>query len=299
MIKNPILKREIMLAARSVKSSVVLFIVNCLILFIVLLQAYAFDDGVKINNKIQYELFVELYILLASIEFIVVMLIVPGLLSGTIAGEREMQTLDILLTTKLKPIDIIFGKIFSALYSISIIVISTAPLLSMGFVFGGLQIYDLLLLFVCILLGAVLAGSMSIYFSALVRKTVIATVTAYIGLLALVGLPFLINIGANYFQGMIYNSYERVYGVGGYIYILLLNPVVTFYGLINEQVGNPNAIINLCNLFGVYETNFVIENWTIIGILLLLLMSYIFIKLAVNDLNPLSKKKKLVKRQRD
>ena len=55
------------------------------------------------------------YIGLTILELALVLLITPSLTAGSISGERERQTLDLLLITKVSPFSIILGKFLSGL----------------------------------------------------------------------------------------------------------------------------------------------------------------------------------------
>ncbi len=83
--------------------------------------------------------------------------IMPALTAGSISGERERQTLDILLTTTMKPSEIIWGKLLSSFSTMFLMVVSSFPLLAVSFVYGGIMIHDVLLLLLVYLTVALLA----------------------------------------------------------------------------------------------------------------------------------------------
>ena len=54
------------------------------------------------RENIAYSGILTLYCVMAAMEFVMILLIVPASTAGAVAGEREKQTLDILLSTKIR-----------------------------------------------------------------------------------------------------------------------------------------------------------------------------------------------------
>jgi len=63
--------------------------------------------------------------------------VVPGLTSGAISGERERQTLDVLLVTPLSPGEIVVSKLLATSAFITLLVVATLPLYILAFSYGG------------------------------------------------------------------------------------------------------------------------------------------------------------------
>jgi len=291
---NPVYKREMTVSSRTMRVALIVFIFNIIVSAVALVNMYMMVERVKITSEMQYSAFLELYILVASIEFALLALIIPALTAGSISGERERQTLDLMLTTKMKPKDIILGKLTSSFQTIFILIISSFPMLSLVFIYGGVQLYEIFVLLFLFYTVGVLVGSFSIWFSAVFKRTVISTVVSYLVLVMLIGGTIGINYLAHSIQTLRYMNYTMPvrFNVGGFIYLMLLNPAVTFYGLINGQAGDQNAIYKLCNFFGTYEENFMIDHWIPISIVIQLLLAGIFLSLAVRAIDPLKRKGK-------
>ena len=64
---------------------------------------------------------------LAGVVMATVALVVPGLVGPTISGERERQTLNLLLVTPLGPARIVLGKLVAALAFVVLLVIACLP----------------------------------------------------------------------------------------------------------------------------------------------------------------------------
>ncbi len=70
----------------------------------------------------------ELFITFSMVQLALLAFVVPGLTSGSISAEREKQTLNVLLVTRLKPLGIVLGKMVSSCSFMVIILLATLPL---------------------------------------------------------------------------------------------------------------------------------------------------------------------------
>ena len=109
---NPIYLKEIRIGVRTKKAAIILLLYNGLLALFGLFFFYVtFDAGSRYTGRINYSDILSIYVVIVAVEFALVLFTVPGLTSGAISGEREKQTLDILLTTTLSPLQIITGKL--------------------------------------------------------------------------------------------------------------------------------------------------------------------------------------------
>jgi ABC-2 type transport system permease protein len=122
---------------------------------------------------------------LAGVVMATVALVVPGVVGPTISGERERQTLDLLLVTPLGPARIVLGKLVSALAFVVLLVIACLPLFSVAFLLGGVGVGEVLDVVAFTLVGAITIGSLSMLVSVLLRRVSSATVVSYLVMLAL------------------------------------------------------------------------------------------------------------------
>ena len=291
MKMNPVYKRETMVSARSFRLALILVIFNSILALVILLNMYSVVERVKLTAEIQYSSFTNLYVFVAVVEFVLLMLIMPALTSGSISGERERQTLDILLTTTMKPSEIIWGKFLSSFSTMFLMVVSSFPLLA--FVYGGVTIYDVLLLLLCYLTVALLCGSMGICFSSLFKRSTVATVVSYSVLIFIAAGTYAANIFMLSLARMNMDSsyVSSINGVtdqansGSCLYLLLLNPVATFYVMINKQAGINPVINSLNTWFGPHPDNFIMDNWVLLSITIQLLLAAIFIFIAMKGVS--------------
>jgi ABC-type transport system involved in multi-copper enzyme maturation permease subunit len=126
-----------------------------------------------------------IFAVLAVFQVILVSFIAPAFTAGQISLEREKQTLDLLVTTPLRPSAIIIGKLLTALAFVVLMILAALPISAIVLMYGGATIADLIHLEVVLLAMAVAFGAVGIFASALMRRTQAATVLTYSTVLAL------------------------------------------------------------------------------------------------------------------
>ena len=108
------------------------------------------------------------------------MLLVPVNALGAIAGERENRTLELLVTTTLRPRAVILGKVGASLLTGSLYILAPFPLLMIGFWLGGVTTTELLLTLLFLVLTMTLNVVWAVYLSTWVRKTIAAVIMFYV-----------------------------------------------------------------------------------------------------------------------
>ncbi|WP_124067043.1 ABC transporter permease subunit [Clostridium sp. E02] len=291
---NPVYKMETKVSSRSFRLALTLVFFNAILALVTLLNMYSVVERVKLTADIQYSSFTNLYTFVAVVEFVMLMFIMPALTSGSISGERERQTLDLLLTTTMKPREIIVGKLSSSFATMFLLIVSSFPLLAVSFVYGGVMIYDVFLLLLCYLAVALLCGSMGIFFSSLFQRSTIATVVSY-GVLILIAAGtyavnvFMLSMAKMNMDSALVSSFQGVAdqaSSGPSLYLLLLNPVATFYVMISTQTGDNKVVTSLNNWFGPHPGNFIMENWVLLSIIIQLILAALFLAAAIIVIHP-------------
>ena len=78
---------------------------------------------------------------------------------------------------------------------------------------------------------------------------------------------------------------------GGFFYLLLLNPALTFYQVISGQVGSREASSLLLKWFGNRVPNPVLNAWIPVSIGLQCLLAVVFLLVAVRAVDPMAGRK--------
>ena len=80
--------------SRSIRMMAILFVFNSILAAVALFNMYSVAEQVRTTAEIQYSQFLDLYTFVSSIEFIMLLFIMPALTASSISGERERQTLE-------------------------------------------------------------------------------------------------------------------------------------------------------------------------------------------------------------
>jgi ABC-type transport system involved in multi-copper enzyme maturation permease subunit len=161
-----------------------------------------------------------LFAALATGSTLLIAFVSPGLTAGAVSGERERRTLDLLLVTRASPLGLIAGKLAGALLWVVYLLIASLPALGVVNLFGGVPPLQAAAALGVTLATAVSYTALGLALSAVLRRTVLATVLAYgVVLVTLTVLPIM---GASL-------SLSSVFASGG----------VALPGLPNGQLGMP------------------------------------------------------------
>ena len=237
---NPIYRQESRAGARSFKLPIIILGFNSVLAVVALLYMYSMITQVRLTAEIQYSSFLGLYTFVATVEFVLLLLIIPGMTAGSISGERERQTLDLMLTTRMQASDIVVGKLVQGLSTIFLLIVSSFPILGLVFIYGGVTMLDVGRLLLCYVVTAALLGSAGLFCSAAARRSTMATVSAYSVMTALNAGTLIVNYLADGFVEMT--------SVGGYgtvswpLYLLLFNPAATFQTVLSRQMGSESGL---------------------------------------------------------
>jgi ABC-type transport system involved in multi-copper enzyme maturation permease subunit len=164
----------------------------------------------------------ELFNSVVAFETCAILIFVPALTCGAIAGEKERNTLSILLTTRLGPSTIVLEKLLSRLVLIFLLLLMSLPLLAFAYAMGGLSL-DYMFRAVLWLAGiSVLVATLTLMCSAWCGSPVAAFFMTYaIGIGAYAGVA-----------GLFLRHYLDLYLMGG----LLPGPRIWFSAVILPSI---------------------------------------------------------------
>lgn len=276
---NPVYLKDLKSNAKGVKFMSLIFAYTFCLSLTMLLGIYVSmyrKNGQMIFN---YQNCNQLFSMISCVELGFVLFIVPILTSGAVAGEREKQTLDLLLTSKLNSFHIICGKMAYSITSIIILTISTFPVCAVvtntGAVSFQQQGQNLLLMMVT----SIYAASIGIFFSTIKKKTILATIWTYASVLVItIGTVVIYNLNLFVLEDMkLYYVAKIVAKVSRLIF--LFNPVATFV-----YINTASNQSSLAQWFPVESQS----NWIEFSIFVQMVTSLLFIGISAMKLNPLS-----------
>ena len=126
-----------------------------------------------------------IFVLLSIFQLILICFIAPAATAGQISLEREKQTLDLLISTPMRPGAIIVGKLAAALAYVVLMIAAAVPITAIVLMYGGATVMDIIRQQLVLLASAIVLGAVGLFFSALLKRTQAATVLTYVTLLAL------------------------------------------------------------------------------------------------------------------
>lgn len=231
---NPVLNKEIKLRFRSFKSfiSILLFLAICgaVCLAFIYIETQFSQDGFTSEDSRN------LFMLLSMGQLGLIVFITPGLTAGAISGEREKQTLNILLTTQQSSTSIILSKLFSSILFLMLMLVASLPLYSIVFLYGGVSPQTVLIMFGFLLLTMLTIGSIGIMFSTVLKKTIVATITTYgIMLFLLVGTIILFVISLQFILGFSQGTAGQSNNMLPY-FLLIFNPAVSMFSTLQSNM---------------------------------------------------------------
>jgi ABC-2 type transport system permease protein len=120
-----------------------------------------------------------IFALLSVFQLMLVAFLAPAFTTGAISLEREKATLDLLITTPLRPGAIVVGKLLSALAFVVLMILAGIPVSALVLMYGGASLQDILRQQVVLFASAIGFGVIGLFWSALIKRTQSATVVAY------------------------------------------------------------------------------------------------------------------------
>lgn len=134
------------------------------------------------------------YLALLIAQFGLIILIAPAMTSASIAGERERQTLDLLLVTNTGSFRIAIGKVMESFAVLALLIVCGLPVMCLCLLTGGVSLSQILIGELFLLAEAFACVSIGVFCSSVARSTVLSGVLSYL-VIILVGvitaLPFL------------------------------------------------------------------------------------------------------------
>ena len=134
------------------------------------------------------------YLALLIAQFVLIILIAPAMTSASVAGERERQTLDLLLVTNTGSFRIIAGKAMESFAVLALLIVCGLPVMSLCLLTGGVSLGQILTGELFLPAVAFACVSIGVFCSSLSRSTVLSGVLSYLMILligAVTAMPFL------------------------------------------------------------------------------------------------------------
>jgi ABC-type transport system involved in multi-copper enzyme maturation permease subunit len=208
------------------------------------------DDGFASANASAF-IGRSIFTVLSVLQIVLVCVVAPAFTAGQISLEREKQTLDLLISTPLRPGAIVIGKLATALAFVVLMIVAAVPISALVFMYGGAEIHNIVQQQLVLLSTAIGFGAIGIFASALTKRTQTATVLTYATVIGLVlGSAMLFGFWQTIGQR------EDVFGLrpngGAPEQIRYLNPMIAMLDVVSEvePAGGSSFSRPLYRIFG-------------------------------------------------
>lgn len=282
---NPIVKKDLKVISRSMKYSWGLFayiaVLGIVFIFTMLVIGGISSYRGNYKNTDIYEGYVAFFPVIGVAQLCIISLIVPIFTASSISGERERQTMDVLLTTTIPPYSIIIGKIASAVLRVMMFVIASIPLMAVSFVMGGIGWATLFEYIILAFVFAIYAGSIGTFCSAVFKKSIPAIIVSYIIYGAIYGLTYMPAIFISIVGDI--DDYVPVF------LCTLINPVHEFLMFFYDKISGENLMeysVSSGNYPAFIEWLFSTNVWIVISCVFQLGLAAIFVWLATLKIRP-------------
>lgn len=237
---NPVLDKEFRLRMRTPRSMWALFFY----LFVIGAMAFGFIYVTTVLSNGNSSTFDPnqsrmMFYFISIVQLGLVAFMAPGLTAGVISGEREKQTLNLLLTTQQSSATIVLSKLISSLGFMLLLVVSTMPVYSVVFLYGGISPKQMLLVFLFFIFIMIVIGSLGVLFSTLFKRTMVSVIVTYGATLFMFAGTGFLYLLMNRVMDTIYRNGTGSYNPADYGWIghiVACNPIVAIISIFDSGI---------------------------------------------------------------
>lgn len=196
VLENPVMQRELLVNLRMARAFVLLLLYQALLGAVVYfawpqdtrLDLTAGSRSVQQTRRLVDLFFVGQYVLASMMA--------PSFAAGSITGEKERKTYEMLLASPLRPSAIVLGKLVASLTHLGVLIFASLPIVMLCLPLGGVSVYEVLAAYLGLLLSVISFGMISVACSAYFQRTSASLVVSYLLILplALVGVILWMNL---------------------------------------------------------------------------------------------------------
>jgi len=183
ILENPVLQRELLGNLRTNRAFVLLLLYQLLLAAVVLL-AWPSEQRLDLtSNPPSAAKLVNLFFLG---QYVIASLMAPSFAAGTITGEKERHTYEMLLASPLRPGAIVIGKMVASLTHLGMLILASLPIIVLCLPLGGVSVYEVLAAYLGLIVSVILFGAIGVFCSSYFSRTSNSLVVSYMVILPLV-----------------------------------------------------------------------------------------------------------------
>lgn len=194
------------------------------------------------------------YATIMAAQFALLVLIAPAMTSGSIAGERERGTLELMLVTNTGSFRIVAGKVMESFAMLALLIVCGLPAVCLCLLSGSVSPAGVLMGEGFLLAVGFGAACVGVFCSSIARSTMTGTILSYLMILligALTSLPFLLGYSQRItdivYDPLAYSDLTPAGALGMISPFLFLNPG---YGLTALIQGQTRILADRLNVMG-------------------------------------------------
>src|SRR5437868_13081732 len=185
VLENPVLQRELLVNLRMTRAFVLLLLYQAL-LGAVVYFAWPQDTRIDLTaGSTSIQQTKRLVNLFFIGQYVLASMMAPSFAAGSITGEKERKSYEMLLASPLRPAAIVLGKLLASLCHLAILIFASLPIVMLCLPLGGVSLYEVLAAYLALILSVVTFGMISLACSSYFKRTASSLVVAYLLILPL------------------------------------------------------------------------------------------------------------------
>src|SRR6187431_2427309 len=185
VLENPVLQRELLVNLRMGRAFVLLLLYQML-LGAVVYFAWPQDTRVDLTaGSASVQQTKRLVNLFFVGQFVLASMMAPSFAAGSITGEKERKTYEMLLASPLRPFAIVIGKMVASLTHLAVLIFSSLPIVMLCLPLGGVSLYEVLAAYLGLIVSVLTFGAISVACSSYFQRTAASLVVSYLLILPL------------------------------------------------------------------------------------------------------------------
>jgi ABC-type transport system involved in multi-copper enzyme maturation permease subunit len=182
VLENPVLQRELLVNLRMPRAFLLLLMYQALLGAVVY---FAWPQDERLDLTVDEQAARTLVDMFFLGQYILASMMAPSFAAGTITGEKERLTYEMLLASPLKPSAIVFGKLVASLTHLAVLIFASLPIVMLCLPLGGVHLQEVLAAYLGLFVSVITFGSISVACSAYFKRTAASLVVSYLLILPL------------------------------------------------------------------------------------------------------------------
>lgn len=211
-----------------------MFVLQAFFLFLLgtlVVAAWPKERKIDISNPTSAQQLVELFF---AGQFLLASLTAPAFAAGSLTGEKERKTYEMLLASALRPRTIVIGKWMASFLPSLLMVLSSLPIVMLCLPLGGISFYEAAAAYVTLIASLACFTLVGLYASAYFARTIAALIASYFVVLplTLIGLTLWITTGSG-------GSGQRLFFFFGLVPLLAVTASAILFSVVCNRLWYP------------------------------------------------------------